>query len=75
MNKRVSILTTALILTMTATALGVNHSKIGEKIKTEGGDIEITTIDQRRGYGSGPTYDSDINSPKSATVTHDGKKV
>ena len=52
----------------------VVHSKKGTEVKAEG-DLTITCIDQRRGFGSGDTYEPDINSPKSATFSRDGKKV
>lgn len=52
----------------------VVHSTKGESMKADG-DLTITAIDQRRGFGRGETYDPDINSPKSATFSKDGKKV
>lgn len=51
------------------------HSTVGDKVVTEGGDLTITTIDQKRGYGSGEHYDGDIRSPKSASFSPDGKKL
>lgn len=53
----------------------LTRSKIGESVVTDGGDITITCIDQRRGFGKGITYDEDIYSPKSASFSHDGKKI
>lgn len=68
-----------LVLTLCMAALGasaqVSHSKIGDKVVSDGSDLTIRCIDQRRGFGKGATYDPDIYSPKSATFTHDGKKV
>lgn len=58
------------------TSGGLVRSTIGQKVTTDfGGDLTITCIDQRRGFGKGETYDPDINSPKSTTVTADGKKI
>ena len=56
-------------------AQGIRHSKRGESVITQDGELTITCIDQRRGYGSGDTFDADIYSPKSATFSPDGKKV
>ena len=58
-----------------AIAQGIRHSKKGESVTTQDGELTITCIDQRRGYGSGDTFDADIYSPKSATFSPDGKKV
>lgn len=62
-------------LTNSGVAAPVMHSKIGDSKTTEGKELTIKCVDQRRGFGSGDTYDPDINSPKSATFSRDGKKV
>lgn len=68
-----------LLLLMSLMALDnsaqLTRSKIGETIVTNGDDITITCVDQRRGFGSGITFDADIQSPKSASFSHDGKKI
>lgn len=68
-----------LLLLMSLIAVGASaqltRSKIGESVVTDGGDITITCIDQRRGFGQGATFDADINSPKSASFSRDGKKI
>lgn len=56
-----------------AAAQAVVHSKTGDKVQTEGGDLTITAAGQVRGFGK--DADKDINSPKSATFSHDGKKL
>lgn len=53
----------------------VIHTVTGDKITTDGSELTVTSIDQRRGFGSGDTYDPDIASPKSASFSPDGKKV
>lgn len=49
------------------------QAQTGEKVTTDGGDLIITSVAQIRGYGK--DYDPDIYSPKSATFSHDGKKL
>lgn len=53
----------------------LHHARIGDKITTDGGDLTITTLDRRLGFGGGDTYEPDVSSPKSATFSSDGKKV
>ena len=78
-RKYVSKLKFWLLLLMSLIALDnraqLTRSKLGESVVTNGGDITITCIDQRRGFGKGSTYDADIQSPKSASFSHDGKKI
>lgn len=68
------LFTTILLANAFLLSGAVVHSKKGESVIAEG-DLTITTVDQRRGYGKGDTYDPEINSPKSATFSKDGKKV
>lgn len=78
-RKYVAKLKILLFLLMSMMALGgsaqLMRSKIGESVVTDGGDITITCIDQRRGFGKGITFDSDIYSPKSALFSRDGNKI
>lgn len=49
-------------------------SKVNDNITTTDGNLKITCIDRKHGYGTGSTYDNDIYSPKSVTFSPDGKK-
>lgn len=60
---------------MSATVPDVSRSKKGDKITTAGGELTITCVGQRYGFGSGDTFDPDIQSPKSAGFSPDGKKL
>ena len=73
--KNLLVITTLFIVSSPSFAQGIQHVKKGETVTSDGGDLTITAIDQRRGYGSGDTKDSDVQSPKSATFSRDGKKV
>ncbi len=57
-----------------AKTTAITHSRIGEKVVADS-SLTVTCINQRRHYGSSDTYDEDINSPKSATFSRDGKKI
>ena len=73
--KNLLIITTFFIVSSFALAQGSHRVKKGETVTSEGGELIITAIDQRRAYGSGETKDPDVQSPKSATFSRDGKKV
>ena len=75
MKRSLSFFISLLLFVCGAGAQSIYHSRIGESVTTDGKDLTITTIDQRRGFGSGETYDPDVYSPKSATFSPDGKKV
>lgn len=64
-----------LSVSLAASAAGLVRSKKGDTATSPDGKFKITAIDHRRGFGSGETFDSDINSPKSASFSKDGKKV
>ena len=46
----------------------------GDRATTNGGELTITSIGHRLGFGRGEEYDEDIQSPKSVTFNHDGTK-
>lgn len=72
--KNIVAFTVFLLALLTADYAGaVVHSKTGEKVVTDGGDLTITAVGQLRGFGK--SADPDVRSPKSATFSHDGKKL
>lgn len=55
-------------------SLPVVHSKVGDRLTTKNGELTIRCIGQKHGYGSGPAFDADIHSPKSASFVPSGEK-
>ena len=57
-------------------APSVVHPKVGETATSTDGKVKLTLIAKKQNYSTAmkDSYDRDINSPKSASVTPDGKK-
>lgn len=53
----------------------VVSSETGQKVVASDKSLTITCIDRRGGRHTGPQYDPDIQSPKSAVFGSDGKKL
>ena len=55
-------------------SMPVVHSKVGDKLETKNGELTVTCIGQKHGFGKGESYDADIRSPKSASFVPGGEK-
>lgn len=53
----------------------VVSSEIGQSVTASDSSLTVTCIDRRGGRHSGEHYDADIQSPKSAVFSADGKKL
>lgn len=58
-----------------ASAVPAVRASKGEAVTGVDGKVTVTCVDRRLGLGSGPMYDPDVQSPKSATFSVDGKKL
>lgn len=68
-------LTSLAAFCLSALAQPVDRASKGESVTGDGGKVTVTCIDRRLGFGSGSMYDPDVQSPKSATFSADGKKL
>lgn len=70
------ILIVIAIVATSSTTETVIHTKVGETVTSIDGKLKITLVGKKQNYSAGmkDSYDRDINSPKSANVTPDGKK-
>lgn len=77
MKLRHLTITLAAVFATTGICETVLHPKIGTTATSSDGKLKITLIAKKQNYSAAmkDSYDRDINSPKSASVTPDGKKV
>lgn len=70
------VLITVVATSGAAPAPSVVHPKVGETATSTDGKVKLTLIAKKQNYSTAmkDSYDRDINSPKSASVTPDGKK-
>lgn len=70
------LLTLATLVATGGYAQSVIHPKVGETATSADGKLKITLVAKKQNYSAAmkDSYDRDINSPKSASVTPDGKK-
>lgn len=76
MKLRHLTITLAAVFATTGICENVVHPKIGTTATSTDGKLIITLIAKKQNYSAAmkDSYDRDINSPKSASVTPDGKK-
>ena len=76
MKVRYLLLTLATLVATGGYAQSVIHPKVGETATSADGKLKITLVAKKQNYSAAmkDSYDRDINSPKSASVTPDGKK-
>ncbi|MBR5117611.1 MAG: beta-propeller fold lactonase family protein [Muribaculaceae bacterium] len=76
MKRHILFLLLSAILTTSGIAEEVIHPKVGETATSTDGKLKLTLIAKKQNYSAAmkDSYDQDINSPKSASVTPDGKK-
>ena len=64
-----------MVMGLPTEAQPVGHASKGESVKSADGKVTLTCVDRRLGFGSGSLFDPDVQSPKSATFSADGKKL
>ncbi len=66
----------AALVATSGLAQGVTRPKVGTTAASADGQVKLTLVAKKQNYSAAmkDSYDRDINSPKSASVTPDGKK-
>lgn len=75
MKRLLLLLACVMVMGLPTEAQPVGHASKGESVKSADGKVTLTCVDRRLGFGSGSLFDPDVQSPKSATFSADGKKL